>query len=56
MNSFVSNKNDAVKPVVPSARVFRLALRSANPHPLGKLDDVNFMQVCERLNQIIQLA
>ena len=35
---------------------FDWRLRGANPHPLGKLDDVNFMQVCERLNQIIQLA
>ncbi len=35
---------------------FDWRLRGANPHPLGKLDDVNFMQVCERLNQIIQLT
>ena len=35
---------------------FDWRLRGGNPHPLGKLDDVNFMQVCERLNQIIQLA
>jgi len=30
--------------------------RGAKSHPLGKLDDVFFRQVCERLNQIIQLA
>jgi mRNA interferase MazF len=35
---------------------FDWRLRGANPHPLGKLDEVYFMQVCERLNQIIQLA
>ena len=33
---------------------FDWRLRSATPHPLGRLDEVNFMQVCERLNQIIQ--
>jgi len=35
---------------------FDWRLRGAKPHPLGKLDDVFFGQVCERLNQIIQLA
>ncbi len=35
---------------------FDWRLRGANPHPLGKLDEVYFMQVCERLNQIIQLV
>jgi len=35
---------------------FDWRLRGAKPHPLGKLDDAFFGQVCERLNQIIQLA
>ena len=35
---------------------FDWRLHSAKPHPLGKLDDVHFVPVCERLNQIIQLA
>ena len=35
---------------------FDWRLRGANPHPLVRLDDAVFMQVCERLNQIIQLA
>lgn len=35
---------------------FDWRLRLAEPHPLVRLDDVFFVQVCERLNQIIQLA
>ena len=35
---------------------FDWRLRRAKPHPLGTLNDVFFVQVCERLNQIIQLA
>lgn len=35
---------------------FDWRLRGAKSHPLGKLDDAFFGQVCERLNQIIQLA
>ena len=35
---------------------FDWRLRGAIPHPLVRLDDAFFMQVCERLNQIIQLA
>jgi len=35
---------------------FDWRLGGANPHPLGRLDEAYFMQVCERLNQIIQLA
>lgn len=35
---------------------FDWRLRGANPHPLDKLNEAYFMQVCERLNQIIQLA
>jgi mRNA interferase MazF len=35
---------------------FDWRLRAANPHPLVRLDDAVFMQVCERLNQIIQLS
>jgi mRNA interferase MazF len=35
---------------------FDWRLRGANPHPLDRLNDAYFMQVCERLNQIIQLA
>ena len=35
---------------------FDWRLRGAKPHPLGKLDDAFFGQVCERLNQIICLA
>jgi mRNA interferase MazF len=35
---------------------FDWRMRSAKSHPLGRLDDVSFMQVCECLGQIIQLA
>jgi mRNA interferase MazF len=35
---------------------FDWRLRGANPHPLDRLNEAYFMQVCERLNQIIQLA
>jgi mRNA interferase MazF len=35
---------------------FDWRLRNAKPHPLGRIDDAFFTQVCERLNQIIQLA
>jgi mRNA interferase MazF len=35
---------------------FDWRLRGGLAHPLGKLDAVFFGQVCERLNQIIQLA
>ncbi|MDP1592833.1 MAG: type II toxin-antitoxin system PemK/MazF family toxin [Gallionella sp.] len=35
---------------------FDWRLRLAKPHPLVRLDDVFFVHVCERLNQIIQLA
>lgn len=35
---------------------FDWRLRGAKPHPLGALDDALFIQVCERLNQIIQLT
>lgn len=34
---------------------FDWRVRGANPHPLGTLSDSLFVQVCERLNQIIQL-
>jgi mRNA interferase MazF len=34
---------------------FDWRLRGAKPHQLGKLTDGLFFQVCERLNQIIQL-
>lgn len=30
--------------------------RKANAHPLGKLSNALFLQVCEQLNQIIQLG
>ncbi|MBQ0720526.1 MAG: type II toxin-antitoxin system PemK/MazF family toxin [Gammaproteobacteria bacterium] len=30
--------------------------RQAKPHPLGVMNDALFSQVCDRLNQIIQLA
>lgn len=30
--------------------------RSAKIHPLGRLSDALFVQVCERLNQIIRLG
>ena len=36
-------------------KTFDWRVRGAKPHPLGKLGDSLFMQVCERLNQIIQL-
>lgn len=35
---------------------FDWRLRCANPHPLVRLDEAYFIHVCERLNQIIQLA
>ena len=35
---------------------FDWRMRNAKPHPLGKLHDAFFSQVCERLNQIIQLV
>lgn len=35
---------------------FDWRLRQAKPHQLGRLPDPLFMQVCARLNQIIQLA
>lgn len=34
---------------------FDWRVRGAKPHPLGTLSDSLFVQVCERLNQIIQL-
>lgn len=34
---------------------FDWSLRGAKPHPLGKLNNDLFAQVCDRLNQIIQL-
>lgn len=34
---------------------FDWRLRSAKPHQLGKLEDTLFKQVCQRLNQIIQI-
>ena len=30
--------------------------RKAKAHPLGKLSDALFVQVCERLNQIVQIG
>ena len=35
---------------------FDWRLRDAKPHPLAKLSDALFQLVCERLNQIIQIA
>lgn len=35
---------------------FDWRLRNAKPHQLGRLSDVLFNQVCQRLNQIIQLS
>ncbi len=35
---------------------FDWRLRKAKPHPLGKLQDSLFRDVCQRLNQIIQLT
>lgn len=35
---------------------FNWRVRGAKPHSLGQLSDNLFVQVCERLNQIIQLA
>ena len=34
---------------------FDWRLRGAKPHPLGKLNNDLFAQVCDRLNQIIQI-
>jgi mRNA interferase MazF len=35
---------------------FDWRMRDAKPHPLGKLLDGFFIEVCEQLNQIIQLV
>ena len=35
---------------------FDWRMRGAKPHPLGKLSDDLFSQVCDRLNKIIQLG
>ncbi len=35
---------------------FDWRMRDAKPHPLGKLQDNFFVEVCEQLNQIIQLV
>ena len=35
---------------------FDWRMRDAKPHPLGTLNDSLFVEVCERLNQIIQLS
>jgi len=35
---------------------FDWRMRDAKPHPLGKLFDGFFIEVCEQLNQIIQLV
>jgi mRNA interferase MazF len=35
---------------------FDWRLRKAKAHPLGALTKAHFVQVCDRLNQIIQLA
>jgi mRNA interferase MazF len=35
---------------------FDWRMRAAKPHPLGKLLDGFFIEVCEQLNQIIQLV
>ncbi len=35
---------------------FDWRMRAAKPHPLGKLLDGYFIEVCEQLNQIIQLV
>ena len=35
---------------------FDWRMRDAKPHSLGKLQDDFFIEVCEQLNQIIQLA
>lgn len=35
---------------------FDWRLRAAKPHPLGLLPEATFRQVCERLNQIIQVT
>lgn len=35
---------------------FAWRIRNASPHPLDTLPPALFSQICERLNQIIQLA
>ena len=35
---------------------FDWRMRGAKPHPLGQLNEDLFLQVCDRLNKIIQLA
>lgn len=39
-----------------SDQLYLRGLRSAKPHPLIKLKEEFFTQVCERLNPIIRLA
>lgn len=49
-------KADKVSYVVcHQPKSFDWRLRGAKPHPLGKLHDDWFVEVCQRLNQIIQL-
>ncbi len=37
-------------------KAFDWRLRGGKAHPLGKLGDAAFAEVCERLNQIVRLA
>jgi mRNA interferase MazF len=39
-----------------AAQTSYVRLRKAKAHPLGALPDTLFVQVCERLNQIIQIG
>ncbi|MBZ4202174.1 MAG: type II toxin-antitoxin system PemK/MazF family toxin [Desulfuromonadaceae bacterium] len=49
-----SEKNSYVLCHQPKS--FDWRMRNATPHPLGKLPPALFSQVCEQLNQIIQLT
>lgn len=48
-----SNKTSYVLCHQPKS--FDWRVRTAKPHPLGSLNKTLFTQVCERLNQIVQL-
>ncbi len=51
------NKGDKTSYVLcHQPKLFDWRLRGAKPHPLGTLNAALFVQVCERLNQIIQLV
>lgn len=56
-NNKSNNKSDKTSYVLcHQPKSFDWRVRNAKPHALGQLHEVNFMQVRELLNQIIQLT